>query len=342
MRWFPAMVSNHVKDLIERYGWDSKIPSELTDYVKVRKGYDYKDHSRVGAKHGEWVSDEVCDRFCVIGSGEQCIAKLRELEEVGVDQFNIYLMTDGQEATLEAYGRDIMPQFSGVAAWGNGGVTRISGGAAAVGRVPGWPAQNPSPTRVLRRRLPRDHTPLRRGRDRGRRPARRLPRRRARQADRRHGPVRSGKSTLMHILAGARPADRWLGRDRRRRLANLSDTDMTRLRRKHIGFVFQFFNLLPMLTAEENVAPAALGRRREARPDVVRGSSKRSASPTAASTARPSSRAASSSASRSRARSSPGRRSCSPTSRRATSTRRRAPRSSSCCALRRASTGRRW
>ena len=110
VRWFPAMVSNHVMDLIEKYGWDSNIPSELTDYVKARKGYDYKDHSRVGAKHGEFVSDEICDRFCVIGSTEQCKTKLRELEDVGVDQFNIYLMTHGQEETLQAYGDDIISE----------------------------------------------------------------------------------------------------------------------------------------------------------------------------------------------------------------------------------------
>src|SRR6266508_2533169 len=42
VRWFPAMVSNHVMDLIERYGFDSEIPSALTDYVKARKFYDYK------------------------------------------------------------------------------------------------------------------------------------------------------------------------------------------------------------------------------------------------------------------------------------------------------------
>ena len=95
------MVSNHVMDLIERYGWDSDIPSELTDFVKARKFYDYKDHSRVGAAHGEFVTDEICDRFCVIGSAEECTKKLRELEAVGVDQFNIYLMTNGQEETLQ-------------------------------------------------------------------------------------------------------------------------------------------------------------------------------------------------------------------------------------------------
>ena len=116
VRWFPAMVSNHVMDLIEKYGWESEIPTALTDFVKARKFYDYKDHSRVGAAHGEFVTDEICDRFCVLGTPEQAIAKLRELESVGVDQFNIYLMTEGQKETLETYGRDILPQFSTVAA----------------------------------------------------------------------------------------------------------------------------------------------------------------------------------------------------------------------------------
>jgi probable F420-dependent oxidoreductase len=117
VRWFPAMVSNHVMDLIERYGTDgSGVPKALTDYVQARKFYDYNDHSRVGAAHGEFVTDEICDRFCVIGNAEQIKAKLKELEAVGVDQFNVYLMTHGQEETLQAYGSDIIPQLTGVTA----------------------------------------------------------------------------------------------------------------------------------------------------------------------------------------------------------------------------------
>jgi len=117
VRWFPAMVSNHVMDLIERYGADgSSVPSALTDFVQARKFYDYNEHSRVGAKHGEFVTDEICDRFCVIGDQAQIKTKLKELEAVGVDQFNVYLMTHGQEETLRAYGDDIIPEFAGVAA----------------------------------------------------------------------------------------------------------------------------------------------------------------------------------------------------------------------------------
>jgi len=73
------------------------------------------------------------------------------------------------------------------------------------------------------------------------------------------GPSGSGKSTLMHILAGLdRPTEGSVtvgGQD----ITKLSDNDLTLLRREHIGFIFQFFNLLPMLTAQENVVlPLAL------------------------------------------------------------------------------------
>src|SRR5579885_703845 len=113
VRWFPAMVSNHVQDLVDRYGTDgSVVPKALTDFIEARKFYDYNDHSRVGAAHGEFVTDEICDRFCVIGNQQQITQKLRDLEAIGVDQFNIYLMTHAQEATLAAYGDGIIPEFA--------------------------------------------------------------------------------------------------------------------------------------------------------------------------------------------------------------------------------------
>jgi putative ABC transport system ATP-binding protein len=67
------------------------------------------------------------------------------------------------------------------------------------------------------------------------------------------GPSGSGKSTLMHILAALdKPTGGYVVLAGTR-LGDLNDTQITKLRRKHIGFIFQFFNLLPMLTAEENV-----------------------------------------------------------------------------------------
>jgi putative ABC transport system ATP-binding protein len=67
------------------------------------------------------------------------------------------------------------------------------------------------------------------------------------------GPSGSGKSTLMHILAGLdRPTSGTVTIEGTE-ISKLKDGDLTKLRRQHIGFVFQFFNLLPMLTAEENV-----------------------------------------------------------------------------------------
>jgi putative ABC transport system ATP-binding protein len=67
------------------------------------------------------------------------------------------------------------------------------------------------------------------------------------------GPSGSGKSTLMHILAALDRPTSGTVTVAGTQLGQLSDTAVTRLRREHIGFVFQFFNLLPMLTAEENI-----------------------------------------------------------------------------------------
>jgi len=67
------------------------------------------------------------------------------------------------------------------------------------------------------------------------------------------GPSGSGKSTLMHILAGLDKPTAGSVAIEGTEITNLDDTDLTKLRREHIGFIFQFFNLLPMLTAEENI-----------------------------------------------------------------------------------------
>jgi probable F420-dependent oxidoreductase len=110
-RWFPAMVSNHAKDLIARYGTEGEIPKALTDFAEGVEEYDYGDHSRVGAEHGKYISDEICDRFCLLGEVEQHIARLRELEDLGVRQVNLYVMTSSIDETLERYGQEIIPYF---------------------------------------------------------------------------------------------------------------------------------------------------------------------------------------------------------------------------------------
>jgi putative ABC transport system ATP-binding protein len=83
------------------------------------------------------------------------------------------------------------------------------------------------------------------------------------------GPSGSGKSTLMHILAGLdRPTEGqvWIGDQE---ITGMGDTALTKLRRRHIGFVFQFFNLLPTLTAEENIVlPSRIAGRRPDRSRV--------------------------------------------------------------------------
>ena len=67
------------------------------------------------------------------------------------------------------------------------------------------------------------------------------------------GPSGSGKSTLMHILAGLDKPTAGDASIAGTSIQELNDTELTKLRREHIGFIFQFFNLLPMLNAEENV-----------------------------------------------------------------------------------------
>jgi probable F420-dependent oxidoreductase len=112
VRWFPALVSNHVVDLVKRYA-NSDLPQALTDYIEARDHYDYAEHGRTGAEHADFVTDEVVDRFCVLGTADECIAKLRELEALGVTQFNIYSMQEdpGPAGTIEGFGRDVLPAF---------------------------------------------------------------------------------------------------------------------------------------------------------------------------------------------------------------------------------------
>jgi len=114
-RWFPALVSNHVVDLVNKYPRE-QLPETLTGYIRDREGYDYHHHAEVGSSNAGFVGDEVTDRFCVLGSVDDHLAKLHDLAEAGVDQFNIYLMNGDEESALEVYGRQIVPALRGVTA----------------------------------------------------------------------------------------------------------------------------------------------------------------------------------------------------------------------------------
>jgi alkanesulfonate monooxygenase SsuD/methylene tetrahydromethanopterin reductase-like flavin-dependent oxidoreductase (luciferase family) len=111
VRWFPAMVGNHVADLVERYH-QGELPQELTDYIQGRKGYDYHEHADKDAEHLGFITEEVIDRFTIVGPPEAHRQKLHELIDAGVDQFNVYLMSSEEERTVELYGKEIVPSFS--------------------------------------------------------------------------------------------------------------------------------------------------------------------------------------------------------------------------------------
>src|ERR1700686_3076625 len=110
VRWFPALVSNHVMDLIRQYKPED-LPPALTSFVQDRGHYDYQHHCEVESDNADFVSDEVIDRFCLIGPPEAHKKKLRRLERVGVTQYNLYLMCGDEEESLETYRREVLPPF---------------------------------------------------------------------------------------------------------------------------------------------------------------------------------------------------------------------------------------
>ena len=108
VRWFPALVSDHVVDLVNKYPSD-QLPESLTGYIRDRKGNDHRRHAEVGWSNASFVTDDVVDRFAVVGPPEEHVRRLKELSEAGVDQFNLYLMSGDEETQLKAYGSAIIP-----------------------------------------------------------------------------------------------------------------------------------------------------------------------------------------------------------------------------------------
>ena len=112
LRWFGGMVGNHVADLVARYGTDGAVPHALTDYISGRQAYSYEHHGRAGNPSTDFVPDSIVDRFCLLGPASAHVDRLRELASLGCDQFALYLMHDDEDATLEAYGSQIIPALT--------------------------------------------------------------------------------------------------------------------------------------------------------------------------------------------------------------------------------------
>ncbi|NKX86137.1 TIGR03842 family LLM class F420-dependent oxidoreductase [Nocardia coubleae] len=111
-RWFGGMVGNHVADIVARYGESGSVPPALTDYIAGREGYDYNQHGRAGNTHAAFVTDDIVDRFCVLGTAEEHLKKLQRLAELGVDQFAGYLQHDNKEETMRVYGETVIPSMT--------------------------------------------------------------------------------------------------------------------------------------------------------------------------------------------------------------------------------------
>jgi len=111
-RWFGGMVGNHVADIVAKYGEGSEVPAALTDYIAGRTGYDYNSHGKSDNDHVDFVPDEIVERFCILGTAEEHIAKLEKLRALGVTQFAGYLQHDNKEETMRVYGETVIPALS--------------------------------------------------------------------------------------------------------------------------------------------------------------------------------------------------------------------------------------
>jgi probable F420-dependent oxidoreductase len=111
-KWFPAMVGNHVADIVEKYGANSGVvPESLTSYIEQRKGYDYSKHGQSDNPYLDFITPDIVESFCVLGSIDAHIAKLLELEKAGTTNFNIYLDNGDEERIIADYAEHIIPKF---------------------------------------------------------------------------------------------------------------------------------------------------------------------------------------------------------------------------------------
>lgn len=84
----------------------------MTDYIEQRRGYDYSKHGQSDNPYLDFISEDIVKSFCVLGTVDDHIEKLKALEASGTTQFNIYLDSGDEEEIIANYGRHIIPEFS--------------------------------------------------------------------------------------------------------------------------------------------------------------------------------------------------------------------------------------
>lgn len=108
VRSFGAVVGNHIAEVLRNAGQDS-LPRELAAIVDDRVAYDYHEHVVPGAPHADYIGDDVIDRLCIVGSGEECAERLQGLEALGVTHVNFYAQVDDFDPQMRTYGHEIIP-----------------------------------------------------------------------------------------------------------------------------------------------------------------------------------------------------------------------------------------
>ncbi len=102
------------EDIVEKYGKDSKaVPESLTAYIEKRRGYDYAKHGQSDNAYLDFITPDVVESFCVLGTPAQHVTKLRDLKAAGITQFNIYLDNGDEENIIATYGAKVIPAFRG-------------------------------------------------------------------------------------------------------------------------------------------------------------------------------------------------------------------------------------
>ena len=109
LRWFVPSVANHVADLTKTY--DGPLPASMTQLLENRTEYDYQAKGRKDTPSADWVTPDLTRAYTFVGPASDHVAKIGDFEDLGVQVVNTYLIHDDIDATIDAYGRDVIPAF---------------------------------------------------------------------------------------------------------------------------------------------------------------------------------------------------------------------------------------